>query len=63
MIDIEGKVEVIYKEAEEKIVVITNKAAAACYKDDNSIATIEESKELIPIAKAIKNNNISIACT
>ena len=41
------KIEEIRKEAEVKIAAISNKAAAAYYKDDYSIATIEEELEVL----------------
>ena len=39
---LEDKVEQIRKEAEEKIAAIKNKAEVAYYKDNDSIATIED---------------------
>ena len=42
----EEKVVVIRKEAEEKIAAMINKVEAAYYKDDDSIETMEEGKEL-----------------
>ena len=49
-VNIEAKVAEVRKEAEKKIVAMTNKAATVYYKDDDSIATMEEGKELISAA-------------
>ena len=43
---IEERVEKICQEAEEKIVVIKNKAAAAYYENNSSIAIIDNELEL-----------------
>jgi hypothetical protein len=50
-VEMEEKVAAIRKEAEEKIATMSNKVAAAFYKDDDSIATIEEGVELVLVAK------------
>ena len=44
------KIVAIRKDVEEKIAEITNKVATAFYKDNDSIAMMEEGKELVSAA-------------
>ena len=55
----QSKIEEIRKEAEEKIVTMKNKAAASYYKDNDSIAMIDEGIELL----SSKSKDISIINT
>ena len=46
-IEVEKKIEEIRKDAEAKIVAMTNKAAVSYYKDKDSVAMIEEGIEIV----------------
>ena len=45
--EVEKEIEEIRKDAEAKIAVMINKATALYYKDNNSVATIEEGIEVV----------------
>ena len=49
IVDIEEQIEKIRKKAESKITAITNKATSSYYKDNDSIATMEDlQSKLLP---------------
>ena len=58
-VNIKNKVAIIRKEAEEKIAAMSNRAVAVFYKDNDSIATIEEGIELSLVANSRPNYKIS----
>ena len=45
--EVEKEIEEIRKDAEAKIVAMTNKAAVSYYKDKDSVAMIEEGIEIV----------------
>ena len=59
----EDKLAVVRKEAADKVNAMTNKAAAAYYKDENLVAIIEERIDLVPIIGASTSSPKSLVTT